>query len=238
MITKNQIKFIRGLSLKKNRFKHQLFVVEGNKNITELLDSDYEIDCLFATKEWICDNLNISATKVSNTELERISNLKKPNEVLALVKIKNYQIPSNNGLVLVLDGINDPGNMGTIVRVCDWFGICSIVCSNSTVDSYNPKVVQSAMGSIFRVAINYTNLSDYLKRIKTPIYGAFIEGQNVKNTSFSQDLHLVMGNESNGISKEISMLITNKIKIENIGNKTESLNVAVATSILLHEICS
>ena len=238
MITKNQIKFIRGLSLKKNRVKYQLFVVEGKKNIIELLDSSYEIDCLFATNEWIDENLNCRVTEVSDAELERISNLKNPNAVLALVKIKNFQSPLNIGLILVLDDINDPGNMGTIIRMCDWFGICSIVCSNSTVDSYNPKVVQSAMGSIFRVSITYTNLSVYLKKIKTPIYGAYMDGINVKNISFPKDLHLVLGNEANGITKEISQLITNKIKIENIGNKTESLNVAAATSILLHEICS
>ena len=238
MITKKQIKYIRGLSLKKNRVKHQLFVVEGKKNIAELLNSDYEVDSLFATNNWINKNLTRNAIKVSNAELERISNQKTPNEVLALVKIKNYPIPSDAGLILMLDDINDPGNMGTIIRMCDWFGVRSIVCSTNTVNSYNPKVVQSAMGSIFRVAITYTNLSDYIKGVKSPIYGAFMDGENVKNISIPKGLHLVMGNEANGITKETSQLTTNKVKIENAGKRTESLNIAVATSILLHEICS
>ena len=238
MITKHQIKFIRGLSLKKNRVKHQLFVVEGKKNITELLDSDYEVDSLFATNDWINEHPTINTIKLSNAELERISNHKSPNEVLAIVKIKNYSIPSDAGLTLVLDGINDPGNMGTIIRMCDWFGVKAIVCSISTVDSHNPKVVQSAMGSIFRVAIIYTDLLEYLKGVESSIYAAFMDGENVKNISFPKNLHLVMGNEANGITKEISQLISKKVKIKNVGEKIESLNVAVATSILLHEISS
>ena len=122
--------------------------------------------------------------------------------------------------------------------MCDWFGVCSIICSINTVDSYNPKVVQSAMGSLFRVSIIYTDLLEYLKGVKLPIYGAFMDGENVKNILFPRNLHLVMGNEANGITKEVSQLISKKVKIENVGKKTESLNVAVATSILLHEICS
>ncbi|MEC9209854.1 MAG: RNA methyltransferase [Bacteroidota bacterium] len=240
MITKNQIKYIRGLSLKKNRMKEQCFIVEGEKSLSELLDSSFEIVELFALKDWINDNKGVfeKVQVVNFKELERISNLKSPNKVLAVVKIKNYQILSGTGVTLVLDDINDPGNMGTIIRMCDWFGVNSIVCSNNTVDSYNPKVVQSAMGSIFRVAITYTNLSDYLKGVKSPIYGSFMDGENLKNVSFAKNLHLVMGNEANGITKEISQFITTKVKIENTGKKTESLNVAVATSIFLHEIYS
>ena len=238
MITKNQIKLIQSLAFKKNRFSHQLFVVEGKKNVTELLNSNYEVDSLFATNDWINENPTRNVVKVSNTELARMSNQKNPNEVLALVKIKTHSAPHATGITLVLDGINDPGNMGTIIRMCDWFGVNTIVCSTNTVDNYNPKVVQSAMGSIFRVAIIYTDLLKYLKAVKSPIYGAFLDGKNVKTSSFPKSFHLVMGNEANGITKEIFPLITNKVKIENIGKNTESLNVAVATSILLHEICS
>ena len=238
MITKNQIKLIKSLSSKRNRVKHQLFVVEGRKNISELLHSDFEIQSLFATNEWINDNPNINSIMVSISELERISNQKTPNDVLAVVNIKNHLDLSDAGPVLVLDGISDPGNMGTIIRMCDWFGVKTIICSASTVDSYNPKVVQSSMGSIFRVAIIYKDLLEYLKVVKLPVYGAFIEGEDVKKTSLSKDFCLVIGNESIGISTGISKQITNRVAIKNSGTRTESLNVAVATSILLHEFCN
>ena len=186
----------------------------------------------------IRDSSNIDSVKVSVSELERISNQKTPNDVLAVVNIKNHPDSSDAGPVLVLDCISDPGNMGTIIRLCDWFGVKTIICSPCTVDSYNPKVVQSSMGSIFRVQIVYKNLLEYLKLVKLPVYGAFIEGQDIKKTSLSKDFCLVIGNESIGISAGISKLIANRVTIKNSGTMTESLNVAVATSILLHEFCS
>ena len=236
MITKNQIQFIKSLKFKKNRIKHQLFIVEGQKNIKELLDSNYEYISIYATNSWMKLNKGINATYISDNELKSISNQKNPNEVLAIVKIKNYKTILNSGVVLVLDDINDPGNMGTILRICDWFGICQIVCSNNTVDIYNSKVVQSSMGSIFRVNVVYTNLSDYLLKIKTPIYGAFVDGKSIGDVSFPKNFHLVMGNEANGISEKINRLITKKVSIHNVSKKTDSLNVAVATSIFLYEI--
>ena len=238
MVTKNQIKLIKSLALKKNRIKHQLFVAEGVKIAEELLNSDYEIVSLFATREWIARNTFDTVIQVSNSELSRISNLKSSNEVLMLVKIKKHQIIDDEGIILVLDDINDPGNLGTIIRMCDWFRVKQIICSKNTVDNYNPKVVQSAMGSVFRVNVIYIDLSDYLSNVEKPIYGAYMDGDNVRDISFSKDLHLVMGNEANGISKEISQYISSNVAIKNIGNSAESLNVAVATSILLHEICS
>ena len=238
MVTKNQIKLIKGLSLKKNRIKHQLFVVEGVKIVEELLNSDYEIVSLFATRDWIARNTFDTVIQVSNAELSRISNQKSPNEVLLLVKIKNHQIIDDDGITLVLDDINDPGNLGTIIRMCDWFGVKQIICSKNTVDNYNPKVVQSAMGSVFRINVIYTDLTEYLSNVEKPIYGAYMSGKNVRDINFSKDLHLVMGNEANGISKEVSQYISGNVAIKNIGNSAESLNVAVATSILLHEICS
>lgn len=236
MITKNQIQFIKSLKFKKNRIKHQLFIVEGQKNIKELLDSNYEYISIYATNSWMKLNKGINATYISDNELKSISNQKNPNEVLAIVKIKNYKTILNSGVVLVLDDINDPGNMGTILRICDWFGICQIVCSNNTVDIYNSKVVQSSMGSIFRVNVVYTNLSDYLLKIKTPIYGAFVDGKSIGDVSFPKNFHLVMGNEANGISEKINRLVTKKVSIHNVSKKTDSLNVAVATSIFLYEI--
>ena len=235
MITKNQIKFIKSLSLKKNRIKEQLFIAEGEKVVSELLRSDFEIKNIYATKEWKVSNDNI--TQISNAELQRISNLKSPNKVLAVVQFKNHKIIKHDGITLVLDEINDPGNLGTIIRMCDWFGVKQIICSKNTVDIFNPKVVQSAMGSAFRVQVNYTDLENYLSDIKTPIYGAFMDGKNLKEVKIPKSAHLVMGNEANGISAEINKLITDKVAIKNIGKSAESLNVAVATSILLHVFC-
>ena len=235
MITKNQIKFIKSLSLKKNRIKEQLFIAEGEKIVSELLKSDFEIKNIYATKEWKVNNDYI--TQISNAELQRISNLKSPNKVLAVVQFKNNKIIKHDGITLVLDDINDPGNLGTIIRMCDWFGVKQIICSKNTVDIFNPKVVQSAMGSAFRVQVNYTDLENYLSEIKTPIYGAFMDGKNLKEVKLPKSAHLVLGNEANGISAEINKLITDKVAIKNIGNSAESLNVAVATSILLHVFC-
>ena len=235
MITKNQIKFIKSLSLKKNRIKEQLFIAEGEKIVSELLKSDFEIKNIYATKEWKVSNDNI--TQISNAELQRISNLKSANKVLAVVHFKNHKIIKNEGITLVLDEINDPGNLGTIIRMCDWFGVKQIICSKNTVDIFNPKVVQSAMGSAFRVQVNYTDLENYLSDITTPIYGAFMYGKNLKEVKLPKSAHLVMGNEANGISAQISKLITDKVAIKNIGKSAESLNVAVATSILLHMFC-
>ena len=235
MITKNQIKFIKSLSLKKNRIKEQLFIAEGEKVVSELLRSDFEIKNIYATKEWKVSNDNI--TQISNAELQRISNLKSPNKVLAVVQFKNHKIIKHDGITLVLDEINDPGNLGTIIRMCDWFGVKQIICSKNTVDIFNPKVVQSAMGSAFRVQVNYTDLENYLSDIKTPIYGAFMDGKNLKEVKLPKSAHLVMGNEANGISPKINKLITDKVAIKNIGKSAESLNVAVATSILLHVFC-
>lgn len=235
MITKNQIKFIKSLSLKKKRIKEQLFIAEGEKVVSELLRSDFEIKNIYATKEWEVSNDNI--TQISNAELQKISNLKSPNKVLAVVQFKNHKIIKHDGITLVLDKINDPGNLGTIIRICDWFGVKQIICSKNTVDIFNPKVVQSAMGSAFRVKVNYTDLVNYLSDITTPIYGAFMDGENLKEVKIPKSAHLVMGNEANGISAEINKLITDKVAIKNIGKSAESLNVAVATSILLHVFC-
>jgi TrmH family RNA methyltransferase len=241
MITKNQIKYIRGLSLKKNRIKEKCFVVEGEKCLAELLNSSFEIVELFALKDWIDENKAVfdKIQGISFKELERISNLKSPNKVLAVVKMKEQEIiQSKSTVTLVLDGINDPGNLGTIIRMCDWFGVKKIICSENTADIYNPKVVQSTMGSLFRTHIIYADLSAYLAKVKTPIYGAHMDGENVKNIEINQKVHLVMGNEANGISEKSEKYISKKVAIKNIGGNTESLNVAVATSILLHEFCS
>lgn len=237
MITKNEIRFIKGLALKRNRVEHECFIVEGEKSISELLNSSFEIVNLYATSEWEC-NQELPIIHISNNELQRISTLKSPNKVLAVVKIPLNQIISNQSrITLVLDNINNPGNLGAIIRLCDWFSITNIICSFNTVDAYNPKVVQASMGSIFRVDIMYTNLPEYLKMINKPIYGAFLNGQDIKDIRLPEGAHLVIGSESNGISNEIRSLINQRVAIKNTGAMTESLNVATATAILLYQFC-
>ena len=241
MITKNQIKYIRGLSLKKNRIKEQCFVVEGEKCWAELLNSSFEVVELFALKDWIDENKSVfdKIQVVNPKELERISNLKSPNKVLAVVKMKEQEIiQQESAVTLVLDDINDPGNLGTIIRMCDWFGVKQIICSENTVDIYNPKVVQSTMGSLFRIHVIYTDLSAYLAKATTPVYGAYMDGENVKAIKTNHKSHLVMGNEANGISEKVEKYISKRVAIKNTGGNAESLNVAVATSILLHKFCS
>jgi len=241
MISKNQIKYIRGLSLKKNRIKEQCFIVEGEKCLAELLNSSFEIVELFALKDWIDENKAVfdKIQAIRFKELERISNLKSPNKVLAVVKMKEQKIiQQKSAVTLVLDDINDPGNLGTIIRMCDWFGVKQIICSENTVDIYNPKVVQSTMGSLFRTHVIYTDLIKYLAKVTTPVYGAYMDGENVKDIESNQKAHLVMGNEANGISEKIEKHISKRVAIKNMGGNIESLNVAVATSILLHEFCS
>ena len=240
MISKNQIKFIKSLSLKKNRISAQLFVAEGEKIVNELLNSKFKIEYIYATKQFsgLNSRLKSDITLVSNEELSKISNLTSPNNVLAIVRINQKELKKKIGITLVLDNVNDPGNLGTIIRMCDWFGVTQLICSDNTVDCYNAKVVQSAMGSLFRVNIKYLNLANYLSNINTPIYGAYMNCIDVKGHEFPKQFHLIMGNEANGISEQISEYITNKVSIKNIGKNAESLNVAVATSILLYESCS
>jgi TrmH family RNA methyltransferase len=194
------------------------------------------LDHLFVTKTDLFDKKH-AATLISDSELKKISALTSANDCLAVFKIKEYSSSANSGLELALDNIKDPGNMGTIIRLCDWFGISKIVCSEETVDMYNPKVVQATMGSLARVEVEYTNLAAYLKATDLEIFGTFMEGENIYKKVVPDSGILVMGNEANGISSEIENLITQKIAIPRFGNlqQTESLNVATATAIFLSE---
>jgi len=234
-ISKNQLKLITSLSQKKYRQKHKLFVAEGVKVVNELLNSSFELDQLFATEDFDTQNKNCQI--ISNEELRKISSLKTPNKVLGIFKIPAEKEISNKGLILVLDDINDPGNLGTIIRLCDWFGITTLVCSNETVDCYNQKVVQSSMGSLTRLAIKYLNLKEYLYNTELPTFIADMDGENVYKKELPKEAVLIMGNEANGVSDEIKSLIKHKISIPRFGNlqETESLNVATATAILLSE---
>jgi len=234
-ISKNQLKLITSLSQKKYRQKHKLFVAEGVKVVNELLNSSFELQQLFATEDFDTQNKNCQI--ISNEELRKISSLKTPNKVLGIFKIPAEKEISNKGLILVLDDINDPGNLGTIIRLCDWFGVTTLVCSNETVDCYNQKVVQSSMGSLTRLDIKYLNLKEYLFNTELPTFVADMDGENVYKKELPKEAVLIMGNEANGVSDEIKSLIKHKISIPRFGNlqETESLNVATATAILLSE---
>ncbi len=230
-ITKNEIKLINSLSQKKFRIQEQLFIVEGVKGIHEFLDSKFKLHRIYTTE----DLFDVEAQVISEKDLKRISSLKSPNKALALFEIPVEQPIEDTGLILALDDIRDPGNLGTIIRLCDWFGIEQLICSLETVDCYNQKVVQATMGSLSRVNVSYCDLEEYLTQVNKPIYGTFMNGESIYEMEFKNTGVVIMGNEANGISSKIEALIAKRIGIPRFGkNKsTESLNVATATAIIL-----
>jgi len=236
-ISKNQSKIITSLSQKKYRQKHKLFIAEGVKVVNELLNSSFEIDTLFAVDDFQTDISVNKITRILEKDLQKISNLKTPNKVLGLFKIPDEKPLQKNGLIVALDDINDPGNLGTIIRLCDWFGVSQLLCSKETVDCYNQKVVQASMGSLTRISITYIDLETYLSASTLPTFIADMDGENVYKSQLPKEGLLIMGNEANGVSDEIKVLIKNKISIPRFGEtqETESLNVATATAILLSE---
>ncbi len=237
MVSKNQIKRITGLHQKKFRNEQQLFIAEGFKVIQELFLSHYEIQEFYSTDITLQLNNEVKPEIISEADLKKISCLKTPNSCLAVFKIPPSKPIKYDGLTLVLDDIRDPGNLGTIIRLCDWFGIEQLICSEETAEVYNPKVIQATMGSIARVNIVYTSLQTFLSKTNQPIYGAFMDGDIVYEAQLPSNAVLIMGNEANGVSAEIEALIQKKITIPRFGKlqKTESLNVATATAILLSE---
>ena len=236
MVSKNQIKLINSLQQKKYRKLHNLFIAEGKKVIQELIDANFSLEHLFVTKENLFDS-KYNFELISDNDLKKISALTTANDCLAVFKIKEVNFKVSSGLELALDNIKDPGNIGTIIRLCDWFGISKIVCTEETVDIYNPKVVQATMGSLARVEVLYTNLADYLKTTDLEIFGTFMEGKNIYKQELPARGIIVMGNEANGISTDIENLVTQKINIPRFGSlqQTESLNVATATAVILSE---
>lgn len=228
-------KLITSLSQKKYRQQHKLFVAEGVKVVEELLVSSFKLYAIFATEEYATDRSDV--IRISDVELKKVSQLKSPNKVLAIFEIPDVENIKHSGLTVALDKINDPGNLGTIIRLCDWFGVEQLVCSKDTVDCFNQKVVQSSMGSLTRIPIIYTDLNPFLETSNLPVIVADMNGDNVYKTSLQSDAILVMGNEANGISEEVFARATHKISIPRFGNLqiTESLNVATATAILLSE---
>lgn len=239
MVSKNQIKLISSLQQKKYRTVHQLFTVEGIKGIQELLDSNLELEHLYTIQNDFETVAKDKKSIVSEADLKKISTLATPNTCLAVFRIPKEEKIKESGLVVVLDTIRDPGNLGTIIRLCDWFGVQHLVCSKETVDVYNPKVVQATMGSITRVNVNYLNLQDFLSTTVLPVFGTFMTGGSIYETKLPREGIIVMGNEANGISKELEMIIKNRLTIPRFGplQKAESLNVATATAIVLSQFC-
>lgn len=244
MLSKNKIKYIHSLELKKNRKEEKVFVAEGHKLVGDLL-THFHCKLLIGTSEWLKRNAPFEADEiieVTPEELSKASFLKNPQEVLALFEQPEYYIdPSviKESLCLALDDIQDPGNLGTIIRLADWFGIEHIFCSQNTADVYNPKTVQATMGGIARVKLHYCSLTELIAGLnETPVYGTFLNGDNIYTRKLSQKGLIVMGNEGNGVCQEIEKMITQRLYIPNYPQErdtTESLNVAIATAIVCAE---
>ncbi len=238
-LSKNEAKFIQSLCHKKQRHTEGLFITEGVKLVEEVIQSPFTIKKIYATERWTTKRADIShlVSIISDDDLQRISLLQTPNQVLALVKIPIAPAPINlsNQLTLVLDGIQDPGNLGTIIRLADWFGIAQVVCSNDTVELYNPKTIQSTMGSFVRVNVVYQSLLELLQTTKLPVFGALLTGESIYAVTKPKEGLLLVGSEGKGIGEELLPNITHPITIPRIGG-AESLNAAVATGILLSHL--
>ncbi|ATA91476.1 RNA methyltransferase [Capnocytophaga canimorsus] len=237
MVSKNQAKLIQKLQQKKYRLALGMFIVEGKKSILEFIKSGWQSEMIFVT-HLFSELLPKAKTIVVQQEtLQKYSLLKNPDEGLAVFRIQQVTPLQEEGLILALDDVRDPGNLGTIIRLCDWFGVKQLVCSTETVDCFNPKVVQATMGSLTRVEVHYLPLGDFLKNTQLPVYAAVMEGENVYQTQLKTDAVLLMGNEANGISQENLSFVTSKVTIPRFGvlQQAESLNVATATAILLSE---
>ena len=247
MLTKNQIKRIASLKQKKARQEEKVFIAEGEKLIAELIAGGLRPEHIYAVEGQVKVNelFNNPATiAISEIEMGRISGLTSPSSALAIFRIPEHHIDVSEikeQLVVALDGIQDPGNLGTIIRLCVWFGVSNLVCSAETVDCYNAKVVQASMGALSQVNVHYTDLSEFLRTAKSrelPIFGTFLEGENIYRCNLPTNGILVMGNEGNGISPEIESIISNKLNIPSFAMAeagAESLNVATATAIVLSE---
>lgn len=231
-LSKNKIKWISSLRLKKNREAERLFVVEGNKMVKEILElwpQSIKLICSTQDNYLKYDNSFI----VNERDMKSMSNLKTPPSALAVVKMPSLTAIKKD-LVLAIDGVQDPGNMGTILRTADWFGVDEVICSKETVDIFNPKVIQSSMGSIFRIPVKYGNLEAMIKEYELPTFGALLDGENIYQSSLPQKALIVMGNEGNGITSEIRKCIDHSLMIPQFG-EAESLNVSIAAGVILSE---
>jgi TrmH family RNA methyltransferase len=242
MLSKSKAKYIQSLGHKKFRDEEALFIAEGDKVVSEILNEvPASVTEVFAVKEWINRHAHllnkINFLEVTPEELERISQLTTPNQVLAVVKEmpRKEPFPANGKITLVLDCIQDPGNLGTIIRIADWFGIDQVVCSKISADVYNPKVVQATMGSFARMPVFYTDIEEWLKKQRTCIYAATLDGENILFMNRLKEGIILIGNESKGIRENLLQFANVRITIPRIG-KAESLNAAVATGIILSHL--
>lgn len=241
MISKNQIKYLHSLETKKGRKKENAFVAEGPKVVADLMKLQKALS-VFATEEWLAENPMECAVVVTEDELRKISFLQHPQQVMAVFPMfeNGDTVVDTEKLCLALDGVQDPGNLGTIIRIADWFGITDIFCSQDTADVYNPKVVQATMGSIARVNVVYTDLCKLLAELPSdfPVYGTFLDGENIYSKNLSTNGLVIMGNEGKGISAPVAKFVNSKLLIPNYpaGRETaDSLNVAIATAITCSE---
>lgn len=239
MLSKNTVKFIKSLHQKKFRTQEQQFFVEGEKSVLEVLDSDFEVELLVATDTFLNPHLKLIKSKkvqhilASQKQLESLGQYQSNDSAIAIVRMKANQSfdIGKEELVIALDDVRDPGNLGTIIRIADWYGINKIVLSPQSADFYNPKVIQASMGSFTRVEFFYEELSVVFDRWKKPVYGAYLNGKNIHTLSKVEPGIILMGNESKGISDELESYVTDKMTIPGFG-QAESLNVAIATAIL------
>jgi TrmH family RNA methyltransferase len=240
MLTAHTIKVLQSLDKKKFRQKYNLFLVEGNKIISELSNSDFKIKEIFSTDPQKLDRTDVPVIHISENELKRISFLKNPKDSVAVCYLSEQHKFEDANIQLVLDGIQDPGNLGTIIRLADWFGIEQIICSEDTVDVYNPKVIMASMGSFTRVNMVYTNLAEYLSNTRNINIGTDMEGENIYTFKKPEKLNLILGNEGNGIRPETEKLLQKSIMIPRFGKSqsTESLNVSMAAGIILGQLFS
>jgi TrmH family RNA methyltransferase len=238
MLTAHKIKILQSLDKKKFRQKYNLFLVEGNKTIKEIPTSQYRISEVYSVNPSELSLENLTATEISATELKKISFLQHPKDSVAVCELREELLEKGPSVQIILDGIQDPGNLGTIIRLADWFGVSQIICSEDTADFYNPKVIQASMGSFLRVNIVYQDLANYLTTNQQPIIGTDMDGAIFYDYEFPEQFSLVLGNEGNGIRPEIENLLTDKITIPRFGKSksTESLNVAMSAGIILGQI--
>jgi TrmH family RNA methyltransferase len=237
MVTKSELKYIQSLSDKKVRLETGCFIAEGVKLVGEMIAAGYPLKAVYALDSWESPDPSFEVTRIEAFELEKMSMLQTPNQVLAVAMMpqKKEELDLSGQLTIVLDGIQDPGNMGTIIRTADWFGITQIVASEDTVDVYNPKVIGATMGSFMRVSVSYKNLADWMPSVKLPVYGALLEGENIFTTKAPNGGLLVIGSEGKGIRENILNLITHPVTIPKTGD-AESLNAGVAAGIIVAQL--
>lgn len=244
MISRSQVKYINSLKIGKFRNISRTFIAEGPKLFDEILNSDLEIKSIFALGSWLQDNEKVlgqlESYEVNEQEFKKISTLSTPNQVLFIVKIPEFDFDQddlNNNLVLALHDIRDPGNLGTIIRTADWFGINQVICSKECVDIYHPKVIQATMGSIARIKIQRINLTDLLGQYAqgVSVYGASAEGKNIYQERLPANGIIIIGNESHGIAAHLNKYINKHLSIPSGGSVTESLNAGIATAIIISE---